>query len=93
MSDSVTGWLLFMLPTARMLLLELSIQTKQSLNIPMLDTCMHVHVTHRSLGQNLLKELPEEISNLVSLKKLMLPSNMLKAAPVQLAGLIGLEWL
>jgi len=47
----------------------------------------------RSLGQNLLKELPDEISHLVSLKKLQLTSNLFKMTPVQISGLTNLEWL
>lgn len=45
------------------------------------------------LGQNLLKELPLEVSQLQRLKKLGLPSNLLKAVPPQVAGLEVLEWL
>lgn len=47
----------------------------------------------RELGQNLLKELPLEVSQLQCLKKLGLPSNLLKTVPPQVAGLEVLEWL
>ena len=47
----------------------------------------------RALGQNLLRELPDEVSRLTCLQKLQLPSNLLKRVPVQLAGLSRLEWL
>lgn len=47
----------------------------------------------RSLNQNLLKELPAEISELTCLKQLQVSSNLLKKAPVQISGLKNLEWL